>query len=80
MTKEKVQEVIKKHRNLFDTLREHDHSWEHLHWMTYQMEDMLFEEDDMEKVMRWLGFLQGVLWNRGVYTIEQLKEHNRTKK
>ena len=80
MTKDKAREVIKKYRKLFDTLRENDHSWEHLHWMTYQMEDMLFEEDNMEKVMRWLGFLQGVLFCKGVYTIEQLKEHNRTKK
>jgi hypothetical protein len=30
-----------------------------------------------EKFMRWLGFMQGVLWAEGLYTIEQLKDHNR---
>lgn len=30
-----------------------------------------------DKLMRWLGFMQGVLWATGVYTIDQLKEHNR---
>lgn len=30
-----------------------------------------------DKVMRWLGFLQGVLWTFGWYTLEELKSHNR---
>lgn len=30
-----------------------------------------------EKIMRWLGFMQGVLWCNGVYTIEQMQEHNK---
>jgi hypothetical protein len=30
-----------------------------------------------EKFMRWLGFMQGVLWNNGIYTLDQLKDHNR---
>jgi hypothetical protein len=29
-----------------------------------------------DKVMRWLGFVQGVLWSCGVFTIDQLKAHN----
>ena len=29
-------------------------------------------------VMRWLGFVQGVLWVQGVYTLENLKSHNRS--
>ncbi len=33
---------------------------------------------DWSKAMRWLGFIQGVFWSMGEYTIEQLKEHNKT--
>lgn len=28
-----------------------------------------------EKAMRWLGFMQGVLWTIGVYNLENLKNH-----
>ena len=34
-------------------------------------------EDKIEKAMRWLGFVQGVLWVCGVYTLEHLKADNR---
>src|SRR4030095_7725392 len=30
-----------------------------------------------EKFMRWLGFMQGVLYAEGIFTIDQMKEHNR---
>lgn len=30
-----------------------------------------------EKLMRWHGFLQGVLWCCGVYSLDALKAHNR---
>ena len=30
-----------------------------------------------EKGFRWLGFIQGVLWSEGVYTIDEMKNHNR---
>jgi len=30
-----------------------------------------------EKFMRWLGFIQGSLWALGVYSLEDLKNHNR---
>lgn len=34
-------------------------------------------EDRMEKVFRWLGFIQGVLYSNELYTIEEMKEHNK---
>lgn len=34
-------------------------------------------EGRMEKVFRWLGFVQGCLWSAGFYTLEELKNHNR---
>lgn len=29
-----------------------------------------------EKAFRWLGFMQGVLWMSGYYTIDEMKQHN----
>ena len=26
--------------------------------------------------MRWLGFLQGVMWRRNLYTLNELKDHS----
>lgn len=31
----------------------------------------------MPKAFRWLGFLQGVLWAAGVFSINEMKDHNR---
>lgn len=31
-----------------------------------------------EKFMRWLGFMQGALWSEGIYTIDEMREHNRS--
>jgi len=39
-----------------------------------------FPEDGSEdKAMRWLGYMQGVLASNGVFTLEELKIHNRDK-
>lgn len=38
-----------------------------------------FGPDQERKAMRWLGFIQGVLWCEGAYTIEEMKGHNRPK-
>ena len=32
---------------------------------------------EMEKAMRWLGFIQGVLWSVGVETIDTFKQMNK---
>lgn len=32
---------------------------------------------DREKAMRWLGFIQGVLWSDNVKSIDDMKEDNR---
>ncbi len=47
----------------------------HLATMPDQMETML-DHQQTEKAMRWLGFMQGVLWARGVYTLNELRKHN----
>lgn len=35
-------------------------------------------EGQIEKFNRWLGFVQGVFWMTGVYTLDEMKTHNRT--
>ena len=43
----------------------------HIAWMC--QEAITFS--DAERKNRWLGFIQGVLWCQGIYTINQMKEH-----
>jgi hypothetical protein len=35
------------------------------------------EEGKTEKMFRWLGFLQGVLYCNDIYTIDEMANHNR---
>lgn len=39
--------------------------------------DFVAAADKREKFMRWLGFIQGTLCSQAVYTLEELKNHNR---
>lgn len=51
-------------------------SFEHCHAMLDEMEQFT-REGRMEKVFRWLGFVQGVLWLSGSFTLNELKNHSR---
>lgn len=48
----------------------------HCHAMLDEMEDFV-ATGKSGKASRWLGFIQGTLWSLGVYTLEDLKNHNR---
>ena len=48
----------------------------HCHGMLDKME-IFIQEGRMDKVFRWLGFIQGCLWRIGVYTVEEMKNHSR---
>jgi hypothetical protein len=37
----------------------------------------LVDEEKVEKAMRWLGFLQGVLWANSWFCLDELKNHSR---
>lgn len=65
---------IKVPHNSFPTFN--DDCFAHLHAMLDQVECFL-QEGRLDKVYWWLGFIQGVLWIMGVYTVEELKDHNR---
>ena len=56
-----------------------EHVPTHLVTMIPKMRQMISETSwpRREKFMRWLGFMQGVLWACGVYTINDLQQQNR---
>lgn len=60
---------------------------QHCRWMLDEMEKMLEDAENpyvydtdakIAKINRWLGFIQGVMWAQSMFTIDQLKEDNRS--
>jgi hypothetical protein len=49
----------------------------HFKEMAEKVRDPEFSDN---KIMRWLGFIQGALVANFVYSLEEVKEHSRTKK
>lgn len=47
----------------------------HLMWMLSEMRVFL-KEGRREKLMRWLGFVQGALWMCGAKSIDEMKRDN----
>ena len=45
----------------------------HIAWMAHTAGRM--EPDSIHKAMRWLGFIQGVLWCFGLFSIDDLRRH-----
>ncbi len=89
MTPEKVREVIAAYRAAFEERGidpfdyPHDEvlyatscGLRHCRGMLDKME-VFITENRMDKVYRWLGFIQGVLWSQGFYTLKDLMNHNR---
>jgi len=69
LTKDKMTEMLHDMpQNTFDTLA---------HVLTMFGRMKLMVNDDVDKFCRWLGFVQGILWTEYIYTIEELKDHNR---
>lgn len=71
---------------LYNQIRESKRGVENAnHAMAYllrffdKIEDALAQpEPDVEKIMRWLGFVQGALWVCGIYGVGALRKHNKT--
>jgi len=49
---------------------------QHCLWMCTEIPSFV-KEGREAKAMRWLGFIQGVLWATGRASIEEMKEDNR---
>ena len=45
--------------------------------ITAQSWDLDNLEEDWVKANRWLGFIQGVLWEHHIFTIDNMRDHNR---
>lgn len=52
------------------------HRIRHVRWCADQCRAMA-SDGRMEKAFRWLGFMQGALWDMGLYSIEELANHNK---
>jgi hypothetical protein len=85
-----IQQAVTKYRaliqELFPTMKPQrvstgDHTkletLAHVLYMLEQIESFLPHPEHREKMMRWLGFAQGILWSERLYTLEDLKDHNR---
>lgn len=48
----------------------------HVWWAVKQCREFV-EAYRLEKAFRWLGFIQGALWQAGIYSIEELANHNK---
>ena len=49
----------------------------HIRWMLHEMSGMDHVDHEHTKFHRWLGFVQGALWSEGIYSIDEMREHNR---
>lgn len=58
--------------HVVDQMRRLSHVW----WCVRQCREFV-EAYRLEKAFRWLGFIQGALWYHGMYSIEELANHNR---
>jgi len=88
MTAEKIRSVVAMYHQALDELNvpelscPHDGTPDefaalaHCHAMLDEI-DAFVGEGRLEKAFCWLGFVQGCLWTCGVYSIAELKDHNR---
>lgn len=77
MSHEKVTEVLDRYEQYLSNLTDANKPSriEHLQAMIPKMRE--FNNDDRrEKLMRWIGFMQGAFWSLGIYNLEELKQHN----
>ena len=64
------------HEKLIPVFNRRRRALNHCSQMLDKMEEFV-QEGRLEKTFRWLGFLQGALWVLRIYTLEELKNHNR---
>jgi hypothetical protein len=61
----------------FDTPPGMGRAIKHANWMIQEMlQRMEAGEDKPGQADRWLGFVQGILWCHGMFTIDDMKGHN----
>jgi hypothetical protein len=60
----------------FVNIIEYNSDLEYCRTMINPMRAMVYEKQ-FDKLNRWLGFLQGVFWSNGLFTIDQMRNHNK---
>lgn len=55
--------------------KERGEDLEHCLWMLEQMNT--FGKRDRDKINRWLGFVQGILYRENLFTIDEMRDHVR---
>lgn len=76
MSREEVLKLAHKYADMIPVVQEKGQGGaflRHLKSMPAKMDDM----EDTEKMMRWLGFMQGVLWAEGWFLLDELQHHNK---
>ncbi len=78
--------VVKRYRVVLDNVRAATANFDsepkplqahaHAKWMLDKIEEFV-AEDELGKANRWLGFVQGIFYSFGTYTINQMRDHNR---
>jgi len=79
MEDEKFIEICELYKENIDVFFEGSYlpeTYKHLGYMLWMIPQFI-KEGRKEKANRWLGFVQGTLWAKGFYTIEEMKEHNK---
>lgn len=76
MTKERVTEVLEIYRTKLSSIENKDEILSHCFEMLDKTRQFIVD-DRIGKAFRWLGFIQGCLYSKGVYTIEEMKRHNK---
>ncbi len=52
----------------------------HVLWMCHETLKKVGIDGEEAKVNRWLGFIQGTIWNLGIHSVSAMRAHNRTPK
>lgn len=75
--KDLLEEYLKKFTELRIAPVQGGRPMNHCSWMVVEMLNKLPTSTE-KKLNRWIGFIQGVLWREGFFSIDQLREHVQT--
>ena len=76
MKENKIIDVCEKYSKKLKKFHQADKKVYHIKWMIMKISEFI-KENQQEKANRWLGFIQGVLWAMEIYTVDEMREHNR---
>lgn len=75
MLKNDILKIVDFYKNLLlDSGYKSKQNGKELEHVLYMIEKI--ETLELDKAFRWLGFIQGILYCKGIFTIEELKKHS----